>query len=936
MPGEQSFKRDGPLTKPRSMGSAIGPPAPDVSRLGGKQLQFLATKVVPPRFQGLIERPRLLGMISQLSTKRLAVIKGPAGFGKTSLAAGWAQELQRPGNAVAWLTIDRDDDEPTTFVFYVCHALQRASESLGTAALDLIQESFLINPRAVISALINDLADLDDEIYLFLEDYHWIGDSEIHESLAFFLKNAPSHCHLILTTRTEPDLPLASLRAQNQLLEIDASALRFDLQEARDFIEAALPETLVPADVRLLVEKTEGWPAALRILASTSARTHENFGEYLRKLSGTLRPIGAYLEELLDGLPRDLFRFMLRTAILDRFCVPLCEAVTGAKVSQDLLASIEKRQLLLTPLDQEGRWFRYHPLLAEYLGQRLGSELGNEIPGLHQRASQWYAAQELWTDAVQHAIAAGDSVRALEWIKNCAMPLVKRGDLFTLLGWQRLFPPGLLRGQPEIGLAIAWGMALAVRSDEALELVGDLERDVDASRTDAFQSECEAIRSVALALKDHTEPALSIAQDCLGRTTDPWCANVASNVVRFGHLKRGDLKKYYATPWIAYSLDEDRRNVFAAVYYRCLQGMAEAQQLRIASAERYQLDALRLAEEHVGPNSVAAALPASLIARLRYEQGRLDEAESMLIDRVPLINAGTLLDCVLSSYFVMARIAIHKMNLARAHTLLEWAENQGNARGWGRLSAAAVFERARLCLNEGRIDEAVEHLNRLDRLAVQYPAPNNCAWSDIQRYATFGRAYAVTAQGRFDEAISILAGLRRELESVDDRLWMLKVEMLTAAVMFKTKQVAEALEAFGRIVAVAAKAGIHHTILDEGTIIGPLLLAYQETVERAGGSAELTPYLSNLVAAWRRRYGSEPQQQSPSSSSTAGGLSPREGDILKLVADGLSNKEIARDLAIAPETVKSHIKHIFIKLNVERRAQAVSRAQMLGLADTPR
>ena len=144
------------------MGSVSGPPAADASRLGGKQLQFLATKVVPPRFQGLIERPRLLGMISQLSTKRLAVIKGPAGFGKTSLAAGWAQELQRPGNAVAWLTIDRDDDEPTTFVFYVCHALQRASESLGTAALDLIQESFLINPRAVISALINDLADLDD------------------------------------------------------------------------------------------------------------------------------------------------------------------------------------------------------------------------------------------------------------------------------------------------------------------------------------------------------------------------------------------------------------------------------------------------------------------------------------------------------------------------------------------------------------------------------------------------------------------------------------------------------------------------------------------------------------------------------------------------------------------------------------------------------
>ncbi len=924
------------MTKPRSMGTVSGLPFFDASRLGGKQLQFLATKVVPPRCQGIIERPRLLGLISQLSGKRLAVIKGPAGFGKTSLAAAWVQELQRTDNAVAWLTIDRDDDEPTTFVFYMCHALRRASGRLHTAALDLIQESFLINPRAVISALINDLADLDDEIYLFLEDYHWIGDSEIHKSLAFFLKHAPSHCHVVLTTRTEPDLPLASLRAQNQLLEIDASALRFDLQEARDFIAAELPETLVPADVRLLVEKTEGWPAALRILASTSARTHGDFGEYLRKLSGTLRPIGAYLEDLLDGLPRDLFQFMLRTAILNRFCAPLCETVTGTKAAQELLGSIEKRQLLLTPLDQEGHWFRYHPLLAEYLGQRLESELGNEIPGLHQRASQWYAAQELWTEAVQHAIAAGDSVRALEWIKNCAMPLVKRGDLFTLLGWLRLFPPGLLRGQPEVGLAIAWGLALAVRCDEALELVGELERNVDASHSDAFQSECEAIRSVALALKDHSEPALAIAQDCLGRTTDPWCVNVASNVVRFGHLKRGDLKQFYATPWIPYSVDEDRRNVFASVYYRCIQGMAEAQQLRLASAERYHVDALRLAEQHVGPNSVAAALPASLIARLRYEQGRLDEAESMLVDRMPLIDAGTLLDCVLSAHFVMARIAIHKTNLARAHTLLEWAENQGNTRGWGRLSAAAIFERVRLCLEEGRIDEAVERLNRLDRLAVEYPAPANCAWSDIHRYARFGRAYVAAAQGRFDDAIAILTGLQRDLENVGNRLLALRVQVLTAAVMFGTKQAPEALEAFGRIVAVSAKAGIYHTIVDEGAVIGPLLLAYQETAAQASGSGELASYVSKVVAAWRPRYGSDAQQQPPTSSSTAGPLSPREGDILKLIAGGLSNKEIARDLAIAPETVKSHIKNIFIKLNVERRVQAVSRAQMLGLADTHR
>ena len=586
---------------------------------------------------------------------------------------------------------------------------------VGAAAIDLIHESFLINPRAIVSSLINDLSDVDDETYLFLEDYHLITNPDIHEELAFFLSHAPSHCHVVLTTRTEPHLPLALLRARNQLLEIDGSALRFDLEETQKFFEIEGPGALDPSDVRLLREKTEGWPAALRIVAATSGQVRQDFGQYVRNLSGTQRPISAYLEDLLDGLPGEMVRFMLRTAVLDRLSAPLCEAVTGASSSQELLGSIESCQLLLAPLDQEGRWYRYHPLLAEYLSLRLQSELGNEIPGLHQRASLWYASQELWTEAVQHAIAAGDLVRALSWIENAAMPLVKRGDLFTLLGWQRLLPSSLMRSQPAVRLAIAWGMALAVRYDEALDLLREIERDRDLSANRASDAEtigCEAARSVAIALKDDTEAALSIAQDCLSRSTDPWIANVASNVVRFGHLKRGDLKAFYATPWIAYSLEDDRRNVFAAVYYRCIQGMAEAQQLRITAAERYYRDAMRLAEQHVGPNSVAAALPASLIARIRYDQGRLDEAELLLIDRMSLINAGALLDCVLSAYYVMVRIAVHRMNFARAHTLLELGESQGGRRGWGRLSAAATLERTRQCLAEGRMDEAVECLNR--------------------------------------------------------------------------------------------------------------------------------------------------------------------------------------------------------------------------------
>ena len=769
------------------MRSVSGPPPGKGSMLGGKQQQFLATKIVPPRCPGLIERPRLVDATSRLSEKRLAVVKGPAGFGKTSLAVTWLQRLQQSGNAVAWLTIDTDDDEPAIFLFYLAHALQHASEGVGAAAIDLIQESFLINPRAIVSTLMNDLADVDDEVYLFLEDYHWVANPDIHEALTFFLRRAPSHCHVVLTTRTEPPLPLASLRAQNQLLEIDASALRFDLQETRSFLEIESPGTLVPSDMRLLHEKTEGWPAALRIVASTSIQSRQDFAHYVRNLSGSQRPIGAYLEDMLDGLPRDMVQFMLRTAILDRLCAPLCEAVGWSELRPGI-AWVNRKTSIAARAPRSGRPLVSLPSAAcRILDPEVESELGNEIPGLHQRAALWYASQELWTDAVQHAIAAGDAVRALGWIENCAMPLVKRGDLFTLLGWQRLFPSVLMRSQPEVRLAIAWGMALAMRFDEALELAGEIERDNSARSFARWGRRSLRMRGNTLGCdrakrrqRGVVIDRARLSQTVSGSVDCKCCLERCS----FWPLKRGDLKKFYATPWIPYSLEDDRRNVFASVYYRCIQGMAEAQQLRIAAADRYYLDALRLAEQYVGPNSIAAALPASLIARIRYEQGRLDEAEAMLIDRVPLINAGAMLDCVLSAYFVMARIAVHKMNPERAHTLLERAENQGNTRGWGRLSAAAVLERARLCLDEGRIDEGAECLNRLERLAAEYPAPANCAWSDIHRYAALARAYVASAEQRFDDAISILSGLRREFDNVHNVYLALRVETHFATVKF--------------------------------------------------------------------------------------------------------------------------------------------------------
>jgi ATP/maltotriose-dependent transcriptional regulator MalT len=882
--------------------------------MAGEQLQILATKVVPPRCgAGLIDRPRLLGLVGQVQGKQVSMIKGGAGFGKTSLAAAWAEALQRRGHVVAWLALDSDDDEPARFFFYMARALRRASDAVGASAIDLLSEVSLVPPKTVAAALINDLADVENEIFLFLDDFHHITDPEVRNGLAYFLKYAPSQFHLIVTTRVEGGLPVADLRAHHKVLEIDTTALRFDLEETRRFMENERRGHLDPADAKVLHDKTEGWPAVLRIVASTSAQSGQNFSEYMRRLSGSHRPIGAYLADLLDVLPYEVVQFMLRTAILERFTAPLCEAVTGNKASHQILACIEGRQIMLMPLDQEHRWSRYHALVAGPLRQRLETQASDDIPKLHRLAYRWYAAQNIWTEAVQHAIAAGDTSQAMAWVQSCAMDLVTQGDLLTLLGWQRLFPTELMRGQITVRLAVAWGLALAMRFEEALTCVSDIERDIvaDPAQMKLYMSQCLCIRAVALALKDDTRAALELAEKAMAGTTDKWTANVASNVARFCHWKAGDFGRFYTVPWLPYSEDEERHNVFSSVYRLCLQGMAEFYQAKLDVAARYYEEAARLAAKYAGPNSASAALPASLIAQIRYEQGDLAGAEDAVLDSLPLLSSIG--------------------NMDRAYALLDQAEQLGESRGWGRLIAMVLAQRTRLLSRAGRLVEAAACVHRLEQLVERYSAPAPCAWTEIGLIAAVARASLAAGKGQVDEAVATLRPIRDRALSEQRLYWGIHLTVKLAVLMAAGNARAGSADEFRRALTLAASTGIRQTILDlgsgGGSEIAEFLSDFQESARRDGASRELMTYASALFDRWNEMQGVELRQLRTINDV----LSAREVAIVDLIGHGQSNNEIAQQLGISPETVKTHVKRIFSKLGVERRAQAVLRAQALGL-----
>ncbi|WNC91868.1 LuxR C-terminal-related transcriptional regulator [Paraburkholderia sp. FT54] len=880
----------------------------------------------------LIVRPQLVGLAERAASKRLTVIKAPAGFGKTSLALVWLDRLRANGARVAWLSLDAEDDEPARFLNYLAHALWQACGNVGAAAISLTADAAFVSPHAVVSTLINELVEVDEEVVLFLDDYHLVSLPAVHDAMSFFIEKAPSNVHVVLCSRTDPLLPLARMRAGDDLLEIDVSALRFDFDETTRFVEHALPGVLNASQVETLFASTEGWAAALRISMSMLSRKECRAPQERPAPSGTSRPFAAYIEHMFERLPAAIVEFMLRTSILDRLSAPLCEAVTGLRTSQRMLDEIAGGQLLLQAIDGDGQWFRYHHLMGEYLRAKLEVRHADEVAELHCRASGWYGGQELWTEAVKHAIAAGTTDNAIRLMERCAMALVKKGDLLTLLGLQSRFPASLASAKVKVTLAIAWGMALAMRFDEALAMLDGVEHDTPShtgAESEDILSECQAIRSVVAALKDDPEGALAIAEPSLARpSADIWTTNVASNVVRFAHWKAGNLEALYATPWMSYSIEENQRNLYSSVYRLCLLGHAEMQQLHFGLAERYFTESMQLAEREAGPDSISVALCAPMIGQIWYEHGRLDEAETLVAGLMPVIDVAVLLDSVLIAYRLLIRIAVARSDMRQAYALLDQAQALGCARQWERLSAAALVERIRLYLVEGRTVEAAVCVAQLDQMADSHSYPSRSISLEIENYRALGAASVAAAQHRTEEAAAVLSVALQNAERRHGDFLAIRLRTMLAQVWLAANERTRAIELFHEVLTVAAPAGVYQSILDVGPDIGELLHAVCEDARLTAQTNELISYANHLLDGWRILYQPGGNLQRDTG---RGSLSSREREIVDLIGRGQSNKEIANTLGIGAETVKSHMKSIFMKLGVDRRAQAVARARDLGL-----
>ncbi len=366
---------------------------------------LIATKLHVPRLRrGLVARPRLLERVGLGVDSKVTLVSAPAGFGKSTLLTEWLAGAPADGRSVAWLSLDAADSDAATFWRYVVTALQNTLDGVGSRALELITSS----PPAtdlVLTTLVNELAAWPGDVWLVLDDYHLVDGPEVGQGMTFLLTHLPPHVHVVLSTRADPDLPLARWRVRGELVEIRAADLRFTLDEAAQYLNDVTGLHLAAGDVEALEGRTEGWIAALQ-LAALSLRDRADVGGFIAQFAGTDRYLVDYLvEEVLAQQDDRVREFLLRSAVLDRLTGPLCDAVVGIEDGREMLTTLERANLFLVPLDDQRQWFRYHHLFADVLRARLLAEQPDLVPVLHQRASLWYEAHDVADEAIRHALA---------------------------------------------------------------------------------------------------------------------------------------------------------------------------------------------------------------------------------------------------------------------------------------------------------------------------------------------------------------------------------------------------------------------------------------------------------------------------------------------------------------------------------------------------
>ena len=881
--------------------------------------QILTTKLyIPPPPPHAILRPRLAARLNAGLHGKLTLISAPAGFGKTTLVSAWVVECAWP---VAWLSLDAGDSDPTRFLTYLVAALQTIAAPIGAGAVRLLQSPQPPPPESILTALLNDIATLPDPFVLILDDYHVIDAPAVDQILTFLLEYLPPQMRLVIATREDPQIPLARLRGGGQLTELRVADLRFTPAEAAGFLNQAMGLNLAADSIAALETRTEGWIAGLQLAAILLQGQHDT-AEFIQSFTGRHHFVMDYLvEEVLQQQSASVQTFLLRTSILERLCGSLCDAVlhNPATSGQDTLEYIEHANLFIIPLDNERRWYRYHHLFADLLRQRLHQQAAASAPedrdgvaALHRRASQWYEDQGLVIEAFHHAVAAHDIERAERLIEGQGIPLHLRGAVTTILDWLGSLPPTVLDARPSLWWWYAALLLVSGQTTGVAEKLDAAEAALPANAADDTSRQLIgriATARATLALTHYQADTMLAESRRALEYLPPQNLSLRANAhwtLGFAYLLLGDRAAARQAHIAAIALSQAAGDIFTTILATI--GLGQVQELA------NQLDLA--ADTYRGVLQLAGDQPLQIIneahlglARVLYEWNDLAAAEQhgrQSLDLARQYDQG--IDRFIISELFLARLQLAQGDVAGAATLLAQIQHAAQRKNFVQRLPEVAEVQVLVLLRQGHTAAAAQ-------LTQLYNLPRS-------------QARVHLAQRDPTAALAVLEPLLRQAEAnfwEDERL---KVLVLQALALFAQGEPDRALHRLGAALGLAELGGFRRLFLDEGLPMAQLLAA-------AATRGIQPAYTHLLLAAFApeqpRTAGAAPSRLASPVPPLIEPLSPRELEVLHLIAQGLSNRAISARLFLALDTVKGHNQKIFGKLTVQRRTEAVARARELGL-----
>ena len=916
---------------------------------------LLATKLRRPATSPQrVQRPHLIQRLNDglESGRRVTLVSAPPGFGKTTLLSEWIAQLQRPA---AWVSLDEGDNDPIRFWSYLIAACQSIQDEVGEAALALLHAPQPLPADVIPTILINDLAQLENDLLLILDDYHVIQNQSIHAALSFLIDHLPDQLHLVLSTRVDPPWPLARLRARNQLIELRALDLRFTPDEAAVFLNQQMDLNLSAEDVAALETRTEGWIAGLQLAALAmqaplSLKGRSDIAGFVTAFAGSHVYVAEYLiEEVLQRQPAEVQTFLLQTSLLERLNGALCEAVTGCHDGQSMLKHLYKANIFVTPLDDEGHWFRYHRLFADLLQARLHQTFSGEaLATLHTRASLWYEEAGMVNEAIQHAVAATDDATAVRLIESHAVEMLMQGYTKTVESWLTAILPELRFQSLRVNLAFAWMHLLRGAYASAAPYVERLQTTLAGPRLDeaapSLKAEWLALQAYLLSAQGRLTESLELAHQArdLAPEADGYVQSLAYNALGSTYLMLNDYTRVVQVYQKAIQLGRAAANSLVEMMGISILSQIATQHGQLHFAYELASQGIDRIERSGSPPSVVIAVHGAL-GQIHYQWAHIAQARSHFLRAIQL--------CALSGY--TAGEIYGRANLARLLQLegdLPAADQeiqktidlmQSGAPLWGR--EESVFQQVRLYLAQHHLAAAETVLT-----GQAFSFQDKFSFPDLAS----GQAITYSIGLLYNSALRILlyrARTQRKLESLQsgielaDRLISGALQNQYLSVALETLLLRAQLHAtlgndqasladVAQALELAEPEGFISLFVEEGS---PVAESLEVLLKRDRPDSAQSEYIQTILAAFSQTQplpAAREEQPVPHLPSTlVEPLTPRELEVLQLIAAGDSNQTIADKLVITVRAVKKHTGNIYGKLNVSSRTQAIARARQLGL-----